>query len=183
MYLKFYTCTYFLCYHQSPLLQVPGLSHKELSFPCFILTDTPLISVYYVSHLPLSASLLNLLRAVYIDLDNPDVSSFRPLKYYLALRLLAPHRQAFRVYLIACLTATCRQYKVSVGHTASFRTMPPANTLVRRVNWNAFAPIVRARPCPVFGRPVHHRNCFHRLRPGTSPQALQTLPLGRRPAL
>ena len=155
----------------------------ELSFPCFILTDTPLISVYYVSHLPLSASLLNLLRAVYIDLDNPDVSSFRPLKYYLALRLLAPHQQAFRVCLIACLTATCRRYKVSVGHTASFRTMPPANTLVRRVNWNAFASIVQARPCPVFGRPVHHRNCFHRLRPGTSPQALQTLPHDRRPAL
>jgi len=29
----------------------------ELSFPCFILADTPLISVYYVSHLPLPASL------------------------------------------------------------------------------------------------------------------------------
>ena len=48
-----------------------------------------------------------------------------------------------------------RRYEVSVSHVIVFRAMPPANTLVRRVNWNAFAPIVRARPCPVFGRPVH----------------------------
>ena len=38
-----------------------------------------------------------------------------------------------------------------------FRTVPSAHTLVRWVNENAFAPIVRARPCPTFGRPVHHR--------------------------
>ena len=34
-----------------------------------------------------------------------------------------------------------------------FRTVPSANTLVRRVNENAFASIVQARPCPAFGRP------------------------------
>jgi len=33
-----------------------------------------------------------------------------------------------------------------------------ANTLVRWVNENAFAPIVRARPDPTFGRPVHLRD-------------------------
>ena len=33
--------------------------------------------------------------------------------------------------------------------------MPSANTLIRWVNENAFAPIVRARPCSTFGRPVH----------------------------
>jgi hypothetical protein len=33
--------------------------------------------------------------------------------------------------------------------------VPPANTLVRRVGKCAFAAIVPARPCPVFGRPVH----------------------------
>jgi hypothetical protein len=38
-----------------------------------------------------------------------------------------------------------------------FHTVPSAHTLVRWVNENAFAPIVRARPCPTFGRPVHHR--------------------------
>jgi hypothetical protein len=38
-----------------------------------------------------------------------------------------------------------------------FHTVPSANTLVRWVNENAFAPIVRARPCPTFGRPVHPR--------------------------
>ena len=37
-----------------------------------------------------------------------------------------------------------------------FRTVPPANTLVRWVNENAFALEVQARPCPTFGRPVHH---------------------------
>jgi hypothetical protein len=36
-----------------------------------------------------------------------------------------------------------------------FRTVPPANTLVRWVDENAFASIVQARPCPTLGRPVH----------------------------
>jgi hypothetical protein len=35
-----------------------------------------------------------------------------------------------------------------------FHTVPSANTLVRWVDENAFTPIVRARPCPTFGRPV-----------------------------
>jgi hypothetical protein len=54
-----------------------------------------------------------------------------------------------------------------------FRTVPPANTLVRWVNENAFAFIVQARPCPTLGRPVHRRGSPHRLRPGTSPHTLQ----------
>jgi hypothetical protein len=32
-----------------------------------------------------------------------------------------------------------------------------ARSMRQRVNENAFAPIVRARPCPTFGRPVHRR--------------------------
>src|ERR1019366_6710586 len=44
------------------------------------------------------------------------------------------------------------------GHALFFRTVLSANTLVRWVNENAFAPIVRARPCPTFGRPVHPRD-------------------------
>src|SRR5208337_2301632 len=36
---------------------------------------------------------------------------------------------------------------------------------------NAFAPIVRARPCPIFGRPVRLRGRPHRLQPDTSPHA------------
>ena len=53
------------------------------------------------------------------------------------------------------------------------------------MSWNpsAFAPIVQARPLLIFGRPVHHWDGSLRLRPGGSPQALQTLPHGRRPAL
>ena len=33
--------------------------------------------------------------------------------------------------------------------------MPPANTLVRWVNENAFVSEVQTRPCPTLGRPVH----------------------------
>ena len=64
-----------------------------------------------------------------------------------------------------------------------FRTVPTANTLVRWVNENAFAPIVRARPCPTFGRPVHRRGSPHRLRPGTSPHTLRIPPHGGHPVL
>ena len=48
---------------------------------------------------------------------------------------------------------------------------------------NAFATILQARPCPTFGRPVHLRGGPHRLRPGTSPQALRIPPRGGHPAL
>ena len=48
---------------------------------------------------------------------------------------------------------------------------------------NAFASIVQARPCPTFGRPVRLRGGPHRLRPGTSPQALRIPPRGGHPAL
>jgi hypothetical protein len=64
-----------------------------------------------------------------------------------------------------------------------FRTVPSANTLVRRVNESAFASIVQARPCPAFGRPVHLRGSPHRLRPGTSPHALRIPPRDGHPAL
>ena len=47
----------------------------------------------------------------------------------------------------------------------------------------AFALVVRARPFPVFGRPVHPWARALRLRPGGSPQTLQTPPRGGRPAL
>src|SRR5215813_5372749 len=48
---------------------------------------------------------------------------------------------------------------------------------------SAFASIVQARPFPILGRPVHLWDGSHRLRPGGSPQALQTPPHGGRPAL
>src|SRR5215467_6470838 len=64
-----------------------------------------------------------------------------------------------------------------------FCTVPSANTLVRWVNENAFAPIVRARPGPTFGRPVHRRGSPHRLRPGTSPHALRIPSHDGHPAL
>src|SRR6516162_4513359 len=57
-------------------------------------------------------------------------------------------------YRVASLSATRGLWKFSWGHALIFRTVPSANTLMRWVNENAFAPIVRARPCPTFGRPV-----------------------------
>ena len=60
--------------------------------------------------------------------------------------------------------------------------MPPAITLVRWVNENAFVSEVQTRPCPTFGRPVH-LGFPHRLRPGTSPHALRIPPHDGHPAL
>ena len=48
---------------------------------------------------------------------------------------------------------------------------------------NAFAPILRARPCPIFGRPVRLRGRPHRLQPDTSPHALRIPDRSRHPAL
>jgi hypothetical protein len=61
--------------------------------------------------------------------------------------------------------------------------VPSANALVRWVNENAFAPIVQARLCPTFGRPVHHRGRPHRLRPGTSPHTPRIPPHDGHPVL
>ena len=44
------------------------------------------------------------------------------------------------------------------------------------------SPVLRTRPCPSFGRPVH-LGFPHRLRPGTSPHALRLPPHGGHPAL
>ena len=65
----------------------------------------------------------------------------------------------------------------------SCHTVPPAITLVRWVNENAFVVEAQTRPCPTFGRPVHLEDCPPRLRPGTSPQALQIPSRDGHPAL
>src|SRR5215469_8325010 len=44
------------------------------------------------------------------------------------------------------------------------------------------SPVLRTRPCPTFGRPVH-LGFPRRLRPGTSPHALRIPPHGGHPAL
>src|SRR3954462_10513058 len=48
---------------------------------------------------------------------------------------------------------------------------------------NAFAPIVRARPDPIFGRPVHPGSPPNRLQPDTSPHTLRIPPRGGHPVL
>jgi hypothetical protein len=64
---------------------------------------------------------------------------------------------AYRVPYPSAAREPC---EFSWGHALIFYTVPPANTLVRWVDENAFASIVQARPCPTFGRPV---------RPGMAP--------------
>ena len=109
---------------------------------------------------------------------HPASGTIRPSDYSPGV---APHF-AF-AYRVAYPGATRRPGESSWGHVLIFRTVPSANTLVRWVNENAFASIVQARPCPTFGRPVHHRGGPHRLRPGTSPHAFRIPPRGGHPAL
>src|SRR5271166_5783103 len=86
--------------------------------------------------------------------------------------------------LIGLLPSVARGFQESSwGHAQIFRTVPSANTLVRWVNENAFAPIVRARPGPTFGRPVRPWGSPHRLRPGTSPHTLRIPPRDGHPVL
>ena len=85
-------------------------------------------------------------------------------------------------YRVAYPSITQEPDEFSWGHALIFRTVPPAHTLVRREDENAFASTVQARPVPVFGRPVH-LDSRPRLRPGTSPQALRISPHGEHPAL
>jgi hypothetical protein len=61
--------------------------------------------------------------------------------------------------------------------------VPSAHTVVRGVDENAFASIVQARPCLLFGRPVHLRDSSHRLPPGASPQTHRIPPRGGHPVL
>lgn len=58
-------------------------------------------------------------------------------------------------YRVAYSDATQKPDEFSRGYALFFRIVPPAHTLVQRVNEYAFASIVQARPVPVFGRPVH----------------------------
>ena len=88
-----------------------------------------------------------------------------------------------RAYRVPSSGATRRPIESSWSHVLVFHTVPSAHTLVWWVDENAFAPIVRARPCPTFGRPVRHWDSSHRLRPGTSPHALRIPPRGGHPAL
>src|SRR4051794_37089267 len=92
-------------------------------------------------------------------------------RYYSAVRRLARRRSPLRLpaYRVADPGATREPVESSWGHALIFRTVPSANTLIRWVDENAFAPILRARPGPTFGRPVHHGDGSPRLRPGTSP--------------
>ena len=103
-------------------------------------------------------------------------------EYYSPIRLLAPHRLEFRLRLYPHLPhGGCRSMFVfPVSHPFvcechKISTIPSARTIpglpgsptplphrvvrthLGTMGWNpdAFAPIVRARPLPIFGRPVH----------------------------
>src|SRR6516165_4436451 len=74
-------------------------------------------------------------------------------------------------YRVASLGAFREPNESSWGHVMVFGTVPCANTLVRWEDENAFAPIVRARPDPTFGRPVRHR-----VAPSTTARYFSTCP-------
>ena len=87
------------------------------------------------------------------------ITWFSPgFRYYSAVRRLAAPHFPLRLstYRVAYPGANREHDEPSWGHVQIFRTVPPAHTLVRRVGKNAFAAIVPAQPCPVFGRPVRH---------------------------
>src|SRR4051794_10101683 len=107
-------------------------------------------------------------------------------RYYSAVRRLARRRSPLRLpaYRVADPGAVREPDESSWGHVSIFRTVPSANTLIRWVDENAFAPIVRARPRPTFGRPVHHGDGSPRYgpvllrKPFGSRLAADTLPSG-----
>ena len=93
-----------------------------------------------------------------------------------------------RPFVCGChIISTLPSARTIPGLPGSLASLPHrvARTHLGAMGWNqcAFAPIVRARPFPIFGRPVHPRDRSRRLRPGGSPHALQTPPRGGRPAL
>lgn len=57
--------------------------------------------------------------------------------------------------LIGSLIAGCQPANHLSPPGVTLKSSIPCHPLVRWVDENAFAPIVRARPCPIFGRPVH----------------------------
>ena len=123
----------------------PGLSLKELS------TSAAL------TH-PISC----LSSTVFADcLPRPTLPPFSGHAAFTALVVLLSRPTTPRtplptsLTLIGSLPSVARgSQESSWGHAQIFRTVPSANTLVRWVNENAFAPVMRARPCPAFGRPV-----------------------------
>ena len=74
-------------------------------------------------------------------------------------------------YRVTYPGATQEPCESSWGHTLIFHAVPPANTLVRWVNENAFASVVQARPYPTFGRPVRQR-----MAPSTTARHFSTNP-------
>jgi hypothetical protein len=109
-------------------------------------------------------------------------------EYYSPIRLLAPHRLEFRLRLYPHLPPggcrsmfvfpvshpfVCECHKISTipsartipGLPGSLTSLPHrvVRTHLGTMDWNpdAFAPIVRARPLPIFGRPVHLRDGSH----------------------
>jgi hypothetical protein len=87
--------------------------------------------------------------------------------------------------LIGVLTPRC------CGDPASPPEVTPCSSVPCRPHtpWSegwmdrAFVAILPTRPSPLFGRPVHPWGSPHRLRPGTSPQALRIPPRDGDPAL
>ena len=92
---------------------------------------------------------------------------------------------AISLPLIGSLTPVANGDPASPPEVTRCSSVPcrPQTPWCDGMNENTFVSILQTRPCPTFGRPVHLRGCPHRLRPGTSPQALRIPSRDGHPAL
>lgn len=80
-------------------------------------------------------------------------------QYYSTVRLLAAHRLPFHIsQLIGWLSPAKGGTRQGLPESRMVLSRRAVRTHLGATGWNpiAFAPIVRARPFPVLGRPVHH---------------------------
>jgi hypothetical protein len=145
------------------LILLPALTHLVSSF----------FPIFFVCRLPQP-----------IPLPISRSQAFACFRYHAAVRLLAEHASHFALaYRVTSSGATGDPASPTEVTRDSSAPCRPQSPCFWWVNENAFGSIPQARPCPTLGRPLHLRGGAPRLRPGTSPHALQIPPHGGHPAL
>jgi len=107
------------------------------------------------------------------------------LRYYSTVRRLATHCSPLRFPLIGLLTTAPPVDPASPPGVTYWSSLPCRPHTPWCDGWmsSAFASIVQARPCPIFGRPVRLWGGPLWLRPGSSPHALRIPSHDGHPAL